>query len=115
MIQFGTSISETARSSLKPSKTIMLSRYRWRAIAESLFGALECDRREVDVEGKVYRVVGVMEKAPGGLFGGDPVEIESSWFPSRPSSGDHPEIDDITVTSRLSPIIRQTCDENHRG
>jgi putative ABC transport system permease protein len=73
------------------------------AIAESLFGALDAIDREIDVEGKVYRVVGVMEKAPGGLFGGDPVEDRELLVPFETLKRDHPEIDDITVNVKAKP------------
>ncbi len=73
------------------------------AIAESLFGALDPISREIDVEGKVYRVVGVMEKAPGGLFGGDPVEDRELLVPFETLKRDHPEIDDITVNVKAKP------------
>lgn len=73
------------------------------AIAETLFGALDAMDREIDVEGKVYRVVGVMEKAPGGLFGGDPVEDRELLVPFETLKRDHPEIDDITVNVKAKP------------
>jgi putative ABC transport system permease protein len=73
------------------------------AIAETLFGALDAMDREIDVEGKVYRVVGVMEKAPGGLFGGDPVEDRELLVPFETLKRDHPEIDDITINVKAKP------------
>jgi putative ABC transport system permease protein len=73
------------------------------AIAETLFGALDALGREIDVEGKVYRVVGVLEKAPGGLFGGDPVEDRELLVPFETLKRDHPEIDDITVNVKAKP------------
>ena len=73
------------------------------AIAETLFGALNALDREVDVEGKVYRVIGVMEKAPGGLFGGDPVEDRELLVPFETLKRDHPEIEDITINVKAKP------------
>lgn len=73
------------------------------AIAETLFGALDALDREIDVEGKVYRVVGIMEKAPGGLFGGDPVEDRELLVPFETLKRDHPEIEDITVNVKAKP------------
>jgi putative ABC transport system permease protein len=73
------------------------------AIAETLFGALDALDREIDVEGKVYRVIGVMEKAPGGLFGGDPVEDRELLVPFETLKRDHPEIDDITINVKAKP------------
>jgi putative ABC transport system permease protein len=73
------------------------------AIAESLFGALDALDREIDVEGKIYRVVGVLEKAPGGLFGGDPVEDRELLVPFETLKRDHPEIEDITINVKAKP------------
>ena len=73
------------------------------AIAESLFGALEPIDREVDVEGKIYHVIGVMEKAPGGLFGGDPIEDRQLLVPFESLKRDHPEIEDITINVKARP------------
>jgi len=36
------------------------------AIAETLFGALDPLEREIEVDGKIYHVIGVMEKARAG-------------------------------------------------
>lgn len=73
------------------------------AIGETLFGALDPLDREVEVDGKVYHVIGVMEKAPGGLFGGDPVEDRQLIVPFETLKRDHPEIDDITVNVKSKP------------
>jgi len=37
------------------------------AIADTLFGTLNPLDKEIEVDGKVYQVIGVMEKAPGDL------------------------------------------------
>src|SRR6266481_3686749 len=73
------------------------------AIAETLYGALNPLDRELEVDGKSYHVVGVMEKAPGGLFGGDPVEDRELLVPFETLKRDHPEIDDITINVKAKP------------
>lgn len=73
------------------------------AIAETLFGALDPLEKEIEVDGKIYRVIGVMEKAPGGLFGGDPVEDRQVIGPFDTLKRDHPEIEDISVNVRARP------------
>jgi len=73
------------------------------AVAETLFGALDAIDREIEVDGKVYRVIGVMEKAPGGLFGGDPIEDRQLLVPFETLKRDHPEIEDITVNVKSRP------------
>src|SRR6201991_3959223 len=70
------------------------------AIADTLFGTLEPIGKEIEVDGKVYQVIGVMEKAPGGLFGGDPVEDRQLLVPFDTIKRDHPEIKDITINAR---------------
>jgi putative ABC transport system permease protein len=73
------------------------------AIADTLFGALDALDKEIEVEGKIYRVIGVMEKAPGGLFGGDPVEDRQLLIPFDTAKRDHPEIDDISISVKAQP------------
>jgi len=41
-----------------------------------------------------------MEKAPGGLFGGDPVEDRELLVPFDTIKRDHPEIKDININAR---------------
>ena len=74
-------------------------------IADSLFGGMSPLDHEIEVEGKVYRVIGVMEKAPGGLFGGDPVEDRQVLVPFDTLKRDHPEIEDITLSVRARPGV----------
>jgi putative ABC transport system permease protein len=66
-------------------------------VAETLYGALDPIDREIEIEGEVFRVIGVMEKAPGGLFGGEAVEDRQLIVPFETLKSKHPEIEDITV------------------
>lgn len=72
------------------------------AIAETLFGALDPVEKEIEVDGTSYRVVGVMEKAPGDLFGGDPVEDRQLIVPFDTLQSAHPEIKNISITARAN-------------
>lgn len=72
-------------------------------IAETLYGGLDPLEREIEVEGKIYRVIGVMDKAPAGLFGGDAVEDRQLLVPFDTIEANHPEIDAITVTAKAYP------------
>ena len=68
------------------------------SVAETLYGGLDPIDREVELEGQIFRVIGVMEKAPGGLFGGDAVEDRELIVPFETLQSKHPEIEDITIT-----------------
>jgi putative ABC transport system permease protein len=70
------------------------------AIAETLYGGLDPLGREIEVEGQAYQVIGVLEKAPGDLFGGDPVEDRQLLVPFDTLKRDHPEIENISITVR---------------
>jgi putative ABC transport system permease protein len=72
-------------------------------IADTLYGGLEPLGRDIEIEGEIYQVIGVMEKAPGGLFGGDPVEDRQLLMPFDTLQNNHPEIDAITITARSNP------------
>jgi putative ABC transport system permease protein len=68
------------------------------SIAETLYGGLDPLGKDIEVEGQIYTVIGVMEKAPGGLFGGDAIEDRELIVPFATLKGQHPEIEDITIT-----------------
>lgn len=72
------------------------------SIAETLFGAVDPLERELEIEGKIYRVVGVMAKAPG-LFGGDAFEDRQLLVPFETIKRDHPEIEEISMMVRANP------------
>jgi putative ABC transport system permease protein len=73
------------------------------AIAETLFGALDPLERDIEVEGQIYRVIAVMEKSPGDLFGGDPVGDRQLIVPFDTLQRQHPEITNISVSARSRP------------
>jgi putative ABC transport system permease protein len=73
------------------------------AIADTLFPVRDAIDNELEIEGKVFRVIGVMEKAPGGLFGGDAFEDRQLIVPFETLKRDHPEIEDISVTVKSRP------------
>jgi putative ABC transport system permease protein len=73
------------------------------AIAETLYGGLDPLEREIQIEGEIFQVIGVMEKVPGGLFGGDAVEDRQLLIPFDTLKSSHPEIEGVTVTARARP------------
>ncbi len=73
------------------------------SIAETLYAGLDPLEKEIEVEGQIYRVIGVLDKAPGGLFGGDPVEDRQLLVPFDTLKANHPEIDSITINVRAKP------------
>jgi putative ABC transport system permease protein len=73
------------------------------AIAETLYPGLDAVGHELEVEGKIYQVIGVMERAPGNIFGGDAFEDRQLLVPFETIKRDHPEIDDISITVRARP------------
>jgi putative ABC transport system permease protein len=73
------------------------------SIADTLYGGVDPVDKEIEVEGEVFRVIGVMEKAPGGLFGGDAVEDRELLIPFATVKSKHPELEDITITVKAKP------------
>jgi len=73
------------------------------AIADTLYPGLDPIGKEIEVEGKLYHVIGLMEKAPGSLFGGDAFEDRQVIVPFETIKRDHPEIEDLTVTMKARP------------
>jgi putative ABC transport system permease protein len=69
-------------------------------IAETLYGSLDPLEREIEIEGKVHRVIGVLEKGPGDLLGGDPFEDRQVLVPFEVLQGDHPELENLSVSVR---------------
>jgi putative ABC transport system permease protein len=73
------------------------------SIADTLYPGLDPLGKEIELEGKIYQVIGVMEKAPGGLFGGDAFEDRQLIVPFETIKRNHPEIEDISVTVKAKP------------
>lgn len=96
-IEFGRFFTRTEQERKSPVAVIGHS------IAETLFGALSPLDKEIEVEGTTFRVVGVMEKAPGNLFGGDAVEDRQLLIPFETLKKQHPEIEDISISARAKP------------
>ncbi len=70
------------------------------SIAETLFGALDPLNREIEMDGSIYRVIGVMEKAPADIFGGEPVGDRQVLVPFETLQKAHPENTNISVYVR---------------
>jgi putative ABC transport system permease protein len=70
------------------------------AAVEPLFGGLSPIDKEVEVDGKVFRVIGVRARGVGGLFGGDGADDRFFYIPFNTLHKMHPEIEDIGITLR---------------
>jgi putative ABC transport system permease protein len=73
------------------------------AIAATLYPGRDPVDNEIEIEGKIYQVIGVMERAPGNLFGGDAFEDRQLILPFETLKRQHPEIEDITISARAQP------------
>jgi putative ABC transport system permease protein len=70
------------------------------AAIEPLFGGLSPVGREIELDGKPFRVVGVRARGVGGLFGGDGADDRFFYVPFATLQKMNPEIEDITITLR---------------
>jgi putative ABC transport system permease protein len=70
------------------------------AAVEALFGGLNPLERELEVDGSVFRVIGVRARGVGGLFGGDGADDRFFYIPFGTMEKMHPELEDITITLR---------------
>jgi len=70
------------------------------SVADSLFVNLEPLEKELEVEGHLFRVVGVLERSAGGLFGGDGGEDRMVLVPYDTLIKMHPEIEDNVILAR---------------
>ncbi len=73
------------------------------SIADTLFGAGDPIEKEIVIENNVFRVLGVMEKGPGGLFGGDNIEDRTILVPFATLDKMHPEIESLAVIAHSYP------------
>ncbi|MEW6127776.1 MAG: ABC transporter permease [Acidobacteriota bacterium] len=73
------------------------------SVAETLYGGIDPVGKEIEVEGEIFSIIGVMDKAPGGLFGGDAVEDRELLIPFSTVKSKHPEIEEITITVKSKP------------
>lgn len=67
------------------------------SIADTLFGVVDPLEKEIAIGNDVFRVIGVLEKGPGGLFGGDNVEDRTILMPYATLEKMHPDLETLSV------------------
>ena len=70
------------------------------AVADTLFGGLDPIDRQIDLDGRPFRVIGVTRRGVGGLFGGDGADDRFLYIPYGTLAKLHPELDNISITLR---------------
>jgi putative ABC transport system permease protein len=70
------------------------------AAADTLFGGYSAVDKVVEIDGKPFRVVGVLERGVGGLFGGDGTDDRYIYIPFGTLEKMHPELTNITINLR---------------
>jgi putative ABC transport system permease protein len=70
------------------------------SVAETLFAGLNPIDKEVELEGKPFRVVGVTKRGVGGLFGGDGADDRFIYIPFETLLKMHPENKNLSITLR---------------
>lgn len=70
------------------------------SVADALFAGINPIEKVVDIDGRPFRIVGVMKRGVGGLFGGDGADDRFIYVPFQTLEKMHPELDDVTVTLR---------------
>jgi putative ABC transport system permease protein len=70
------------------------------SVAETLFGTLDPIGKEIELDGRPFRVIGVRARGVGGLFGGDGADDRFVYIPFETLQKMHPELDNISITLR---------------
>jgi putative ABC transport system permease protein len=70
------------------------------SVADTLFGGLDPLGRQIDLDGRPFRVIGVTQRGVGGLFGGDGADDRFVYIPFATLAKMHPELDNISITLR---------------
>jgi putative ABC transport system permease protein len=69
-------------------------------VADTLFPGMTPIGKEVEIEGKLFRVIGVRKRGVGGLFGGDGADDRFIYVPFETLQKMHPELTNISITLR---------------
>jgi putative ABC transport system permease protein len=69
-------------------------------VADTLFPGMTAIGKEVEIEGKLFRVIGVRKRGVGGLFGGDGADDRFIYVPFETLQKMHPELTNISITLR---------------
>jgi putative ABC transport system permease protein len=70
------------------------------AAADTLFAGFAPVDKEIELDGKPFRVVGVLKRGVGGLFGGDGADDRYIYIPFGTLEKMHPELTNITINLR---------------
>lgn len=70
------------------------------SVADTLFNGFTAVGKEIELDGQQFRVIGVMKRGVGGLFGGDGADDRFIYIPFQTLTKMHPELDDISITLR---------------
>lgn len=68
------------------------------AVQITLFGGVDPIGKEIELEGRTFRVIGIRARGAGGLFGGDGADDRFFYIPFRTMKKMHPELQDISIT-----------------
>jgi len=69
-------------------------------VADTLFAGYSGLEREVEIDGRPFRVIGVLKRGVGGLFGGDGQDDRFIYIPYGTLEKMHPELTNISITLR---------------
>ncbi|HQR39561.1 MAG TPA: ABC transporter permease [Blastocatellia bacterium] len=72
------------------------------SVADTLFGGLNPLEKEVELDGKPFRIIGVTKRGVGGLFGGDGADDRFIYIPFETLAKMHPELTNISITMRAN-------------
>ncbi len=70
------------------------------SVADTLFAGYSPLEREIMIEGTPFRVIGVLKRGVGGLFGGDGQDDRFIYIPFGTLRKMHPELENISITLR---------------
>ncbi len=70
------------------------------SVADTLFAGYSAVDKEVEIDGKPFRVIGVLKRGVGGLFGGDGADDRFIYVPYGTLEKMHPELTNISITLR---------------
>jgi putative ABC transport system permease protein len=68
--------------------------------ADTLFAGYSPLEKEVEIDGKPFRIIGVLKRGVGGLFGGDGQDDRFIYIPYGTLEKMHPELTNISITLR---------------
>jgi putative ABC transport system permease protein len=70
------------------------------SVADTLFSGYSPLDKIVEIDGKEFRVIGVLKRGVGGLFGGDGTDDRFIYIPYGTLEKMHPELTNVSITLR---------------